>query len=98
MTQKRDKIVLGLTGGIACGKSTAGKFFEELGWKVISTDQIVAEFLQSETGVIAEIRNRWGDKVWKDSSLDLKEVGKIVFSENEERKWLEGILHPKVRK
>lgn len=98
MTQKRDTIVLGLTGGIACGKSTAGKFFEELGWKVISTDQIVAEFLQFETGVIAEIRNRWGDKVWKDSSLDLKEVGKIVFSEIEERKWLEGILHPKVRK
>ena len=97
MSEQSRKIIIGLTGGIACGKSTAGKIFTELGWDVISTDQIVAELLQGDDEVISEIKSRWGDKVLKNSGLDRKAIGRIVFRYEDERKWLESILHPIVR-
>ena len=97
MSEQSRKIIIGLTGGIACGKSTAGKFFRELGWDVINTDQIVTELLQGDDEVVSEIKSRWGDKVLKNSALDRKAIGRIVFLEEDERKWLESILHPKVR-
>ena len=97
MTAQSEKIIIGLTGGIACGKSTAGKFFKELGWELISTDQIVSDLLDEDDEVISDIKSRWGDIVWQDSSLERKEIGRIVFRDPNERKWLESILHPKVR-
>ena len=96
MTAQSEKIIIGLTGGIACGKSTAGKFFKELGWDVISTDQIVSDLLDEDDEVISDIKSRWGDIVWQDSSgRDRKAIGSIVFRDPNERKWLESILHPK---
>ena len=97
MSSKSEKIIIGLTGGIACGKSTAGKFFHELGWELTSTDQIVSHLLDEDDEVISDIKSRWGDIVWQDSSLERKEIGSIVFRDPNERKWLESILHPKVR-
>ena len=97
MTAQSEKIIIGLTGGIACGKSTAGKFFKELGWELISTDQIVSDLLDEDDEVISDIKSRWGDIVWQDSSLERNEIGRIVFRDPNERKWLESILHPKVR-
>ena len=97
MSSKSEKIIIGLTGGIACGKSTAGKFFHELGWELTSTDQIVSHLLDNNDEVISEIKSRWGDKVLKNFGLDRKAIGKIVFRYEDERKWLESILHPRVR-
>ena len=97
MSSKSEKIIIGLTGGIACGKSTVGKFFQELGWELTSTDQIVSHLLDNNDEVISEIKSRWGDKVFKNFGLDRKAIGKIVFRYEDERKWLESILHPRVR-
>ena len=55
MTERSKKIVLGLTGGIACGKSTACKFFNNLGWASISTDQVVEDLMKWDDEVISEI-------------------------------------------
>ena len=79
MSSKSEKIIIGLTGGIACGKSTAGRFFHELGWELTSTDQIVSHLLDNNDEVISEIKSRWGGKVLKNFGLDRKAIGKIVF-------------------
>ena len=97
MTERSKKIVLGLTGGIACGKSTACKFFNNLGWASISTDQFVEDLMKRDDEVISEIKNRWGSDVLNNSELDKKKIGGIVFSDANEKTWLEKILHPKVR-
>jgi len=97
MTERSKKIVLGLTGGIACGKSTACKFFNNWGWASISTDQIVEDLMKRDDEVISEIKNRWGSDVLNNSELDKKKIGGIVFGDANEKTWLEKILHPKVR-
>lgn len=96
MVQEK-RIILGLTGGIASGKSTAGKYFQELGWVGFSTDQIVAELLTKDDKVVSEIKGRWGKAVTNSKGLNKKEIGRIIFRDADERKWLESILHPKVR-
>ena len=53
MTERSKKIVLGLTGGIACGKSTALKVFNNLGWASISTDQVVEDLMKWDDEVIS---------------------------------------------
>ena len=97
MTLQNKKIFLGLTGGIACGKSTACEYFNNLGWASISMDQIVDDLLKKDDEVISEIKNRWGNDVLNNFNLDKKKIGKIIFGNNAERTWLEKIIHPKVR-
>ena len=78
MTERSKKIVLGLTGGIACGKSTACKFFNNLGWASISTDQVVEDLMKWDDEVISEIKNKTED-VLNNSELDKKKIGGIVL-------------------
>ena len=92
------KIVVGLTGGIASGKSTALKQWEALGWSVISADSLVSETLASDLAVLEKIKRRWGDTVLLScGSIDKAAVGRIVFGEKLERLWIEDLLHPIVR-
>ena len=64
-----NKVVVGITGGIACGKSTVCKKFAVLGWEVISTDSLVHQLLEDDQEVIGQIVIRWGapmkDRTWK---------------------------------
>jgi dephospho-CoA kinase len=92
------KIVVGLTGGIASGKSTALKQWEALGWSVISVDSLVSETLASDPAVFEKIKRRWGDTVLLQcGSIDKAAVGRIVFKEKLERRWIEDLLHPIIR-
>jgi dephospho-CoA kinase len=92
------KIVVGLTGGIASGKSTALKQWEALGWSVISADSLVSETLASDLAVLEKIKRRWGDTVLLScGSIDKAAVGRIVFGKKLERLWIEDLLHPIVR-
>ena len=98
MTFFRDKTVIGLTGGIASGKSTALQRFNYLGWSAISTDSIVAKVLQEDSSIKECIVQRWGGRmVRKCGSIDKMQVGEIVFGSNHERIWLESLIHPIVR-
>ena len=98
MVVSQNKTVVGLTGGIACGKSTALEAFRVLGWAVISADSLAHELLDSDPDVRKKIESRWGEKVMDASgSIDKLAMGRIVFSKVQERDWLENLLHPIIR-
>jgi dephospho-CoA kinase len=88
-------LTIGLTGGIAAGKSTALAAFERLGAATISSDAVVHELLESEPlqGRLAE---RWGEDVAPDGKIDRARIGQIVFAEPEQLSWLESQVHPLV--
>lgn len=94
----RRPLRIGLTGGIASGKTTVADFFAELGAPVIDTDAIAREVVAKGAPALNDIRKVFGDGVFKaDGSLDRKEMRSIVFADNDKRRQLEGILHPVIR-
>ena len=85
---------IGLTGGIACGKSTAAQIFLNQGCVTLHTDQIAHQILEEEKTKDA-LRARWGNAVFTpQGSPDRAAIGSIVFNRPEEKVWLENILHP----
>jgi dephospho-CoA kinase len=98
MNWKNGKVVVGLTGGIACGKSLALGCFRDIGWSVLSSDLITAEILASDKTVRQEIEQRWGRNVLaRGGSIDKTAIARIVFGKELERRWLESLLHPIIR-
>jgi dephospho-CoA kinase len=92
------KSVIGLTGGIACGKSSVLEIFAKNGWEAISTDQLAGEILACDKQVADLLLERWGKAVFDERGIvDKKQIAEIVFSRPHERSWLESILHPLVR-
>ena len=75
-------LTIGLTGGIAAGKSTALAAFERLGAATISSDAVVHELLESEP-LRGRLVERWGEEVAPDGSVDRAKVGQIVFADPE---------------
>ena len=91
--------VIGLTGGIHCGKTTTLSLFKQEGFKTISCDVIAHELLQKHEIVRQALQERWGKAILnKEGFLDKKHIANIVFTNETERIWLEDILHPLVRK
>ena len=86
---------VGLTGGIAAGKSEALAAFARLGAATISSDALVHELLD-DPEVRARLVERWGEEVVSDGGLDRGRVGAVVFNRADELEWLEGVLHPLV--
>ena len=98
MSDFSSKSVVGLTGGIATGKSTALQKFMELGWSVLSADSIVEKILATDVNIQKKLTDRWGEDVKEICGrIDKGAVGRIVFENNSERQWLESLLHPMVR-
>ncbi|MCG8369177.1 MAG: dephospho-CoA kinase [Proteobacteria bacterium] len=88
---------IGLTGGIASGKSTVAGMFAELGVPVIDTDVIAREVVARGQPALDEIRDRFGDHVIDaDGNLDRAEMRATVFSDDRARLDLEAILHPRI--
>jgi len=87
--------LIGLTGGIAAGKSETLRAFERHGAATISTDAIVHE-LQRSPEVVSRLTARWGDDVAPGGELDRARVAEIVFSDPDELSWIESELHPLV--
>lgn len=89
---------IGLTGGIASGKSTVANFFAELGAPIIDTDVIAREVVAEGAPALDRIRDAFGDSVFNDDgSLDRQSMRTLVFADDEKRQQLEGILHPLIR-
>jgi dephospho-CoA kinase len=88
-------LFVGLTGGIAAGKSEALRAFERIGAATLSTDSVVHELLTS-----GEVRDmlveRFGEQVAPGGEVDRGAVADVVFGDDEHRKWLEGLLWPRV--
>ena len=86
---------VGLTGGMAAGKSEALKALERLGAATLSSDDVVRELLT--TGEIRDqLVERFGDEVAPNGEVDRSKVASVVFADPEQREWLEGLLWPRV--
>jgi dephospho-CoA kinase len=88
-------LTIGLTGGIAAGKSESLAAFERLGAATISSDAVVHELLDSEP-LLGRLTERWGEEVAPGGRVDRSKVGEIVFADPEQLKWLEAQIHPLV--
>jgi dephospho-CoA kinase len=90
--------VIGLTGGIGSGKSTAARMFGELGAAIIDTDEIAHELTAAGGGAMPAIRERFGsDFLTQSGALDRARMRLLVFGDEDSKKILESILHPLIR-
>jgi dephospho-CoA kinase len=90
--------IIGLTGGIASGKTTAARFFAQLGAEILDTDAIAHELTQAHGAAMDAIRQIFGSQfIAEDGALKRSEMRTLVFSDSEARKKLEAILHPLIR-
>ena len=89
---------IGLTGGIASGKSSAGKLLQEKhGLAVLDADRYARDALAPGTTASQAVLNRYGQKLFCGDQLDRKALGEIVFNNPIERLWLEQLVHPIVQ-
>lgn len=87
--------VIGLTGGIACGKSTASAYLKELGACIVDTDGISRETTKKGGRGYEAVLKHFGDGLLTESGeIDRKKLGGIVFSDEAKRRQLNELLHP----
>jgi dephospho-CoA kinase len=90
--------LVGLTGGVGMGKSTAAGFLLQLGARVVDTDEIAHDLVRPGQPALAEIETEFGKKILTaDGSLNRRALAEIVFNTEAARKKLEAILHPRIR-
>ncbi len=97
-------LVIGVTGGIACGKSTVARMFGHLGGKVIDADRIAHSVVKPKTAIWQRVVDEFGTRksaasegiLNKDLSINRRRLGRIVFADQRKRKKLEKIIHPRV--
>ncbi|KEP26655.1 dephospho-CoA kinase [Bacillus zhangzhouensis] len=92
-------LVIGLTGGIASGKSTVSQMIKEQGIRVVDADVIAKEAVAKGTPALRQIVQTFGEDVLlPNGELNRQQLGALIFSEEEKRKQLNAIVHPEVRK
>ena len=90
-------LIVGLTGGMGCGKSTAAGFFAERGFRRLDSDAVVHDILLPDPEVRRAIRERWGDEMFAaDGALRRDRLGARVFGDAADLAWLEEQLHPRL--
>ena len=88
---------VGLTGGIACGKSAVRHRFEDKGVPTLDADTVVHRLFEPDTAVTQELASRFGERILaSDGAVDRKALGAIVFRDDSQREQLEAIVHPRV--
>ena len=89
--------VIGLTGGIACGKSTVAAILAELGAPIVDADRLARDVVAPGSEGLEEIRAAFGDDMIRpDGTLDRTRMAERVFADNAARKTLEAITHPRI--
>lgn len=92
-------LVIGLTGGIASGKSTVSQMIKEKGIRVVDADIIAKEAVSKGSAALHQIVQTFGEEVLQpNGELNRQQLGAIIFSDEEKRKKLNAIVHPEVRK
>ena len=87
---------IGLTGGIASGKSTVARAFEALGVTVIDADRIARQVVEPGSPALAAIASRFGNVLLPDGTLDRAKLRGIVFADEQARQDLEAMTHPAI--
>jgi len=91
------KPVLGLIGGIGSGKSTVAAEFAKCGGTVIAADQLGHEALR-QPSIRQQVLARWGREIETDGEIDRRKLGRIVFADARERRDLEALVHPWIKR
>lgn len=89
--------LLGLTGGIASGKSTVSGFLRELGAAVLDADEIAREVVEPGTPALEDIARRFPGVLGPDGRLDRTRLGERIFQSSQERTALNAIVHPRIQ-
>jgi dephospho-CoA kinase len=90
--------VIGLTGGIGCGKSLAAQYFAELGALVIDADQLARAAIERGSDGFDEVVALFGDSILRDGNIDRRALGELIFKDPIAKAKLENIIHPFVRR
>jgi len=92
-------LVIGLTGGMASGKSVASKTLRELGLPIIDADLIARKMVKPNEAGYRDIVDHFGKGILNpDQTINRRKLAKIIFSEPEERERLNSLLHPRIVK
>ncbi len=94
-------MIAGITGGVGCGKSTAGRALERRGFRRVDSDQVVKEVVLTDSEVIRAIAAKFGTSVLAADREGLPVIvrpalAERVFKDDEARRWLEDLTHPRV--
>ena len=90
-------LIVGLTGGIASGKSLVTRVLRDLGAHIIDADKIVHDLLAPGQDACREVVGHFGKEIQlPDGSIDRRKLGDIIFNHPEERAWLNQCIHPRV--
>ena len=96
MDQKH--LIIGITGGIACGKSEVGMVLQDLGFLVCDADKVAHRLLEKGTAVYQQIVKAFGSEILQeDGSISRARLGALVFADSEKREQLNQLVHPAVR-
>ncbi|APS41849.1 Dephospho-CoA kinase [Weissella jogaejeotgali] len=89
---------LGLTGGIATGKTTISNYLKSINIPVLDADEYARKVVEPGTPGLAEITNTFGEQILQpDGSLNRKLLGQIVFNDSSARQTLNDITHPRIQ-
>lgn len=91
-------IKVGITGGIGAGKTTISKHIESSGYPVFYSDLVSREILMNNESLQYSLKERWGDRVFKNNEIHRPAIANIVFNNEKELSWLNSQLHPLVGK
>lgn len=95
---RETNLIVGLTGGMGCGKSTAAAIFAELGFRRLDADRVVREELLTDLEVLALVWQQFGaDVIGADGQIIRERLARVVFADPAALAWLEGLLHPRLR-
>ena len=91
--------IVGLTGGIGSGKSTIANLFVELGVPIVDADIVAREVVEKGSPLLAQIAEHFGKSILtEEGELNRAELRKKVFADENEKNWLNHLLHPAIRK
>jgi dephospho-CoA kinase len=91
-------MIIGLTGGIASGKSTVSGMLQDLGAVIIDADKIAREVVEPNQPTWLKIKQRFGEDIFhEDGQMDRKKLGAIIFKDGQARTDLNAIIHPAIR-
>ena len=95
---ERPRVHVGLTGGIAAGKSAVARVLQERGALLVDSDALARLVLEKGTDGLAAVQDEFGDRViTADGELDRVEMARIVFGDEGVRQRLNRIVHPRIR-
>lgn len=98
MTTMNSSKIVGITGGIGCGKSTVTDFFAKLGPKIVDADIAARAVVSLHSPGLTAIRDQYGSEILLPSGeLDRAKLREIIFNDQRQKLWLETLLHPLIR-